>query len=366
MEWLESGQIKITLPKKCKKLTGTRLGAILGLNPFQTPFQAWCEITKTYQEPFKDSIYTVAGKIIEPLQRKFIEDNDFVVGMKSPSDIFGADFFASTYGDFYHDEPVFGGMWDSLEYDLETNKPIRVFEYKTTKRSEDWLNDTPIYYKAQAFLYAYLLGVTDVSIVCTFLEDKDYPTERIDGTFDTSKTEKFVCTTDNTIRRDYNILEDKFLINGEEFTIEELVKGALEWWNTYVETGISPQFDEKKDKDILDVLRKNNVNPTDDINEIVAEYEALTKDINAIESAIKEKTDRQKVLETKIKDHLNKQFRDGDKKVVMSGKHIEFTLSKTTTSSIDKDALKKDGILARYEVIKETVKLTKKEIKEDK
>lgn len=366
MKWLESNQIKVDLPKKCKKITGTRLGAIMGLNPFQTPFSAWCEITKTYQEPFADSIYTVAGKVIESIQRSYIEEIDFVVGMKSPTDIFGKDYFNKTYGDFYHDEPVFGGMWDSLEYDLDTNIPIRVFEYKTTKRSEDWLTDTPIYYKLQAFLYAYLLGVDDVSIVCTFLEDKDYPIELPDGTFDTSNTEKFVCTSENTIRRDYKISQDKFLINNEELSIEEIVIKARKWYETYVDTGISPIFDEKADKAILDNLRKNTLNPNDDITSLIREYETLTADIEGIETALKPKKDRIKILEEKIKGTMNSQFRDGDKKVVVSGSTIEFTLSKTTTSSIDKDALKKDGIYERYVVQSETIKLTKKAIKEAK
>ncbi len=366
MEWLESNQIKIDLPKKCKKVTGTRLGAIMGLNPFQTPFSAWCEITKTYQDPFEDSIYTVAGKTIEPIQRKYIEENDFVVGMKSPEDIFGVDFFNKTYGDFYHDEPIFGGMWDALEYDLESNKPIRVFEFKTTKRSEDWINDSPIYYKLQVFLYAYLLGVEDVSIVCTFLEDKDYPIEIEKGKFDTSKTEKFECSPDNTIRRDYKISQDKFLINGEELTIEEIVIMVRKWHETYVETGISPIFDEKADKPILDVLRKNTINPTDDIQSIISEYESLSKDVDLIENTMKDKKDRIKVLEEKIKGHMNTKFRDGDTKVVICGATTEFTLSKSITTKVNSEALKTDGIYNRYAVKSEVLKLTKKEIKEEK
>lgn len=366
MKWLESGQIQIELPKKCKKITGTRLGAILGVNPFQTPFQAWCEITKTYQEPFEDSIYTVAGKTLEAKQRAFIADHDFVIGMKSPEDIFGPDPFKATYGDFYKDEPIFGGMWDSLEYNLSANLPERVFEYKTTKRSEDWLDKTPIYYQLQASLYTYLLHIDDYSMVCTFLEDKDYPKELGNGKFDTTPTENLVISDENTIRRDFANSVDKFKIGNEELTIGECVERAREWWETYVVTGISPKFDEVKDKAILAELRKNNVNPTDDVNSLVTEYENLSKDVSVIELAIKPKQDRMKVIEDKLKETMQGQLREGDKQVSIKGTSIEFVLSKSSTTTIDKDAMKTDGILERYQTSKDSLRLTKKEIKGNK
>ena len=55
-------------PKRVRKLTGTRFASVLGLNRWNTPFQTWCEITGAYREPFEETIYTRAGKAIEPLQ----------------------------------------------------------------------------------------------------------------------------------------------------------------------------------------------------------------------------------------------------------------------------------------------------------
>ena len=66
MEWLDGNKIQIIPPKRPKKLTGTRFATILGLNPWSTPFEIWCEVTRTYQKPFEDTIYTIAGKTIEP------------------------------------------------------------------------------------------------------------------------------------------------------------------------------------------------------------------------------------------------------------------------------------------------------------
>ena len=53
-------------PKKPKKITATRFATVMGLNPYKTEFETWCEITRTYEKPFEDSIYTIAGKAIEP------------------------------------------------------------------------------------------------------------------------------------------------------------------------------------------------------------------------------------------------------------------------------------------------------------
>lgn len=49
MEWLDGNKIQIIPPKRPKKLTGTRFATILGLNPWSTPFEIWCEVTRTYQ-----------------------------------------------------------------------------------------------------------------------------------------------------------------------------------------------------------------------------------------------------------------------------------------------------------------------------
>ncbi len=54
MEWLDGNKIQIIPPKRPKKLTGTRFATILGLNPWSTPFEIWCEVallTKSRNSP---------------------------------------------------------------------------------------------------------------------------------------------------------------------------------------------------------------------------------------------------------------------------------------------------------------------------
>lgn len=88
MEFLKDGRIKVDPPKKPKKLTATRFATIMGLNAWSTPFSAWCEMTRTYEDPFEDSIYTVAGKIIEPKIINYLNSRYFM-DVKDPTAVYG-------------------------------------------------------------------------------------------------------------------------------------------------------------------------------------------------------------------------------------------------------------------------------------
>jgi len=68
-------------------------------------------------------------------------------------------------------------MWDALYY--EDGEMSAVIEIKTTKRVEDWQDGAPDHYALQAALYAYLLGVDNVIMVCAFLEEGDYDNQKI-------------------------------------------------------------------------------------------------------------------------------------------------------------------------------------------
>ena len=124
--WNEDKTISIDSPKKgYKKITGTRLGAILGVNVWSTPFEAWCAITRTYEKPFEDTIYTTAGKIIEPKQADYMQEKYFFRNLITPTDKYGEDYFNKTRGDFFPENKIYGGMWDYLFVDKD-GKPETV------------------------------------------------------------------------------------------------------------------------------------------------------------------------------------------------------------------------------------------------
>lgn len=241
MEWLESRQLKIAPPKRTKKITGTRFATILGLNPWSTPFEMWLAITKTYEIQFEDTIYTKAGKAIEPKQAEYMKKS-YGMDIITPTDCYGEDYFKSTWGDFFPESKHLGGMWDYLGVD-ENGVVDTVLEMKTTKRIEDWQNDAPEYYALQAALYAYLLGVDNVIMVASFLEEKDY-----------ADPTKYTPNIKNTITVEFKVSE-----RYPDFA--EKIKFVENWWAEYVDSGISPVYDEKKDAELLAALRTHNLTP---------------------------------------------------------------------------------------------------------
>mgnify|MGYP000134935595 FL=1 len=340
MKWLDSKQIQITPPKRTKKVTGTRFATILGLNPWSTPFEMWCAITKTYEKPFEDTIYTIAGKTIEPKQAEYMKKS-YGMDLITPTDRYGQDYFNKTWGDFFPENPHFGGMWDYLGVD-ENGTVDTVLEMKTTKRIEDWQNDAPEYYALQAALYAYLLGVDNVIMVASFLEEKDY-----------EDPSKFVPNIKNTITVEFKVSE-----RYPDF--ERMVAEVKSWWGEYVTGGISPVYDEKKDAEILAALRTHNLTPDTDIDALIKEAEGLKKEVDTTTAAIADKEKRLKEISDIIKEHAMTQFRDGDKKVEIKGSTYTWTVSRSETTTIDKKALEADGLLEKYQKKSEQYRMTVK------
>lgn len=323
MEFLQK-QIKIDPPKRPKKLTATRFAAALGENNWVTPFEAWCAITRTYEKPFEDTIYTTAGKVIEPKIIDYL-NNVLFMDIKSPTDVYGEDYFSKTRGDFFPQHNIFGGMWDAIGNDF-------VVEIKTTKRVEDWTEDIPIYYKLQACLYAHLLRIDKVMVVVGFLDEQDY-----------INPEAFVPTCNNTkvyyfkLSEDFPTFEDDYILP------------AVQWWNKHVIAGISPEWDEKKDAEILKELRTNYAEVTDsNLTKLINEADRLQLSIDNAKAKLADKEKRLKTIDSQIKTYMIDHFRDGDKLVKLSGKKYDWTLTLLTRQAVDSEKMKKDGIYNSY------------------
>lgn len=350
IKWLEGNRIQIDPPKKTKKITGTRFATILGLNPWSTPFEMWCAITKTFELPFEDTIYTIAGKTIEPKQADYMKKS-YGMDLITPTDRYGADYFNKTWGDFFPEYEHLGGMWDFLGVN-EDGEVDTVLEMKTTKRIEDWQNDAPEYYALQAALYAYLLGVDDVIMVASFLEEKDYEDPK-----------KYNPNIKNTITVEFKVSE-----RYPDFA--EKVMWVEQWWKDYVDSGISPEFDEKKDAEILKALRTTTLSPDTDIEALIKEGEELKAEIDKVSAAIADKEKRLKEINGIVKDHATKQFKTGDKKVEVKGSRYVWSLSRTVkdVTKINEKALKADNLFEKYSVTTQetSYRMTVSEIKEGK
>ena len=358
VKWL-GNSIQVEPPKRFKKISGTFFPTVLGLDPWKSPFEAWCKSTRTWEAPFEGNKYTTAGQIVEPKVFDFLRYSmGFGDKVVIPTDVYGEDYFKKTRGDFYPNNPIFSGMWDALIIDDE-RKVEYVVEIKTVQvdgRSgtleQRWKDgEAPHYQALQAALYAHLLGVDKVLMVAVALEDKKGDYEH---------PEQVVPSYANE-----NVYLDEFRVSERYPHFDMYIEKATAWWNAHVLTGISPEFDEKKDAEILKALRTNNVEPDVDIKALVAEAEQLDAEIEAITAAAADKEKRLKELTEQIKQYALGQFRDGDTKVSIPGQRYEFVLSRSETTELDKDALKADGLWEKYNKPKTNYRLTKTEIKED-
>ena len=71
-----------------------------------------------------------------------------------------------------------------------------------------------------------------------------------------------------------------FEINGKLLSIDEVLDLAKDWWNKYIETGISPEFDEKKDKEYLDIIRTSKPANDNDLDTLCNAARLLEEEIN--------------------------------------------------------------------------------------
>lgn len=355
-------------PRSKLKVTGTRLAGILGLNKWNTPFQMWCEITKAARPPFEDTIYTLAGKAIEPKQIAWTKEQ-ISENIKSPEEFFGNRYNDVKY-DFYPEEKIYGGMWDA-KLVRPSGKVSDIFEYKTTKRAEDWLNGPPVYYLIQVLEYAYLESfkqksfVKRVNLVVSFLEDDDY-----------NHPEDFVVTDENTQIFTYDVAKTAFddegnVYNIDEiddeqkpfvYTISDLIQKVNVWYDKHIRTGVSPEFDEIRDKEYLDILRTSKPQNDLDDNDLVAKANSLVAQINEIreQTGLDNLEKQLKACEAGIKEQLTSQMGENDTKAVLGN----YTLSKTIKEvvSYDVESMERDGVLTKYEIRenKETLTLRKK------
>lgn len=313
----------IPKPKKVKKITGTRFATILGKNEWQTPFEAWCDITNTYKEPFEDTIYTIAGKTIEPIQINYIKNN-FLVDLKTPESVYGENYFYATRGDFFNDN-IFGGMWDALD-----TKEEAVYEFKTTKRVEDWKGEPPVYYYLQAFLYAYLLKYKKVVIVVSFLEDKNY-----------IAPENFKCSNSNTTMFEFDFEKDYL----EDF--KALVNQAINFYYEHVMTGISPKYT-KKDEDIIKILSTKTVDVNMEESDILKELIELTQKEDGLKEQLKPIVDSIKRLKSMLVVNNEKKFNDNVKTLELPFDNNIVVMSKRVRNSTDTNKLKEDGLYESY------------------
>ncbi|MBR0420273.1 MAG: YqaJ viral recombinase family protein [Erysipelotrichaceae bacterium] len=234
---IQDSRIIIDPIKNPKKITATKLSGILGIGTsakYNTPFQIWCDITRVYPKPFEENKYTIAGQAIEPKQLQYFRDFYKVPNLVTPEEKYGPSL--KHIWDFFPDEPIFGGKWDSITVEQDNpSKVRRIIECKTAqeKKRDQWQIGIPEDYKVQACMYATLLGVDGITYIVSFLKPKDY-----------DDPGSFVLNQENTI------LKQLFISRDYPDYQPAIIAKAEKWWSDHVLTGVSPMYDANNTNDI--------------------------------------------------------------------------------------------------------------------
>lgn len=342
-------RIIIEPPKRTKKITGHRFPSVLGLNKYQTPFGAWCEITGIATLPFEDNKYTIAGKTIEPKQIEYAKQK--FPNILSMEEYYGNSIDDYRYSNFKDLGRIFDGVRDFVSVKNDGKTIAMVGECKTSSKPQDWANNNvPLDYLCQGMLYSYLDKLDKILYVSSFLQPMDY-----------NNPENYVVNDVNT-KFTVKKLNECYLPlpTGETGTIELAIDYCEEWWKNHIETGISPEFDEVFDKPYLDIIRASQPSNDNELEDVCASAIALAKEIELLKvsSGISAKEKELKLLEKDIKARMM------ERELYNCG---AYTLSAKNDKKFNEESFAKDQPVLYNKYVEDVVsyKLTKKLKEED-
>lgn len=345
-EWKYSDDRKriiLTEPPKQKlRITGHRFASVLGLNQYQSPFGSWCEITKLVKLPFEDNKYTIAGKTIEPKLINVVREK--FPNCMSIEEYYGNNIEKYRWNNFVDDSNIFGGVMDAVATKNDLKTILAVVECKTSSKPHLWENNqVPIEYLLQGCEYSYLKKLDRVIFICAFLQEADY-----------NHPEKFVPTEENTILVVKKIKDVRIeMPNGDLISFKEAIAYCEDWWHKYIETGISPEFDEKKDKEYLDIIRTSKPQNDNDLNNLCISAKLLEDEINDIidKNELDKKQKELKTLKNGIKEKMMDMLSDGETKI----SYRQYKLTGSISNKFDDKKFKKEHPKAYEQYLKQTI-----------
>ena len=304
------------------KVTGTAMGGILGLSPWDTPFSVACRLLRIYREDIDDKPAVKAGKVLESVIIDHINDTGRLEII--PAEAMYPERKGS-HDEWEHDfeDEVFGGHVDGVTVHGD------IVEVKTTSNPEPWLNGIPEHYWLQASLYAKFMGAGRIHFIVGVL-----------GKDDTSNPFAWVPSDDNVFLFSADLHPD----------IDRHVEYIRGWYADYIAQGLTPMpdLDSEKDLEIISALDAQ----TDDPSGIIAELEDVERAL-AETKGLKERADELKAM---LMLHMDYQKVDS-----LPTGNGTYTLAESTRTVVDSDKLKSNGLYSEY-----TKKMTIRTIKKRK
>lgn len=303
------------------KITGTTLSAVLGNNPWQTPFSVACRLLGIYEDDISDNPHIKAGVVLEPIIMGYL-NNSGRLPNRQAEEIFGAreGNHEEWAQDFEHE--VYGGHIDGMTPDGA------IVECKTTTNPSAWLKgEIPEHYWIQASLYAKFLNTDTIHFTVGILTQENL-------------NNPYTFTPDEDNVKVYTV--------GLHPDIDDIMQRGIEWYNDYLKDHRTPIPDLNNDTDsrILNQLFAQTCSE-EEITSILESYESIIAKVDALTKEIKELESSAEGYKSQLVTYMEAH----ETKIKSKKYRYQVTLSSRKTA--DADALKRDGLFDSYS--KETI-----------
>ena len=315
------------------KVSGTSMAGILGVSPFNTPFQMACALLGLAKEDISNSPHVKVGialeePIIRYAEKVYPEYGTFCSAKEVYQKRVGD--HDSWVSDFEDD--VFAGHVDGIVFKDDGSDYI--LEIKTTKNYESWREGVPEYYRLQVSLYDHFITKKGKAYVVLGMVDEN--TYRDYNTW--IPNSKTVAMFEMTVPEDF----------------EETLSKVRGWYDTYIAQGITPDYNPAIPGDVE--MYQHLVGLTRDVDEVkkdVSRYGEVLAKISEGESANQALYDERDYLKVRLKDYLechSLSSLEGDTE--NGGKVV---IGVQNRKELDEEAMRNDGIdVDKYRIVKQS------------
>ena len=249
------GCISLTESAEPAKVSGTSLGAVVGMSPWDTPFTTACKLMGLFREDIGDKPAIRTGVVLEPRILEYcgaVPAEEIFPKREGDHDAWVSDFR----------DPDFAGHIDGMM------KDGRVAEVKTTNDLSRWEKGVPEHYWLQASLYSvFLADGADISFLVGVVDEQAYK-------------DPWSWTPEGNVFR--------FDVPVHPRT-EEILRFARHWLGELRETLTTPAPDLSDPRDIRVFNELRNMTMTDDeLRDLFAEIIAVQDELDAYDSAVED------------------------------------------------------------------------------
>ena len=306
--------------KDVGKITGTFLGPIMGMSPWNTPFSTACKILRIFDEDIEDNPKVKAGKILEPVMLNYLDRTGRLPNTQAEVLFPGYEKGSHIDWKSHFDDEIFSGHIDAIAgHVTDARMGMGIVENKTTSDASGWdfvNNIPPSYYWLQASLYAYFFGYNRIFFTVGILTPED-----VDNPY------KFVPNEDNVKIMEVGLYPD----------FENVLTKAREWYNEYIiqKRTPKPDFSNKVDGRICALLDAQKC--TADV--ILPKVKAYSQLCTMVSDLEKERDAVKEEIIAYLEGHNLEGIGNGE---------LSYKFSQYERTSVDTDAMKKDGIYDSY------------------